>query len=192
MDLLKKFNLDKYRRMPEFGENYAESLFLYNTPDIFHTYRAFDLFTIATAAGLFSWNNTMEHEECLQWITSYNHRSARELEEELAQMPHKLVPVESGPIKTQAHLAYWCIRASAYLGLDRGRTTSWEPFENLFGLPSRSLSRATGPLDLEYNEKGIMIGKREEYTAEIDNFFASLENALNGGQPQPEEETDNL
>ena len=52
--------LNKYKRLPEFGLNYYESLFKNNTRGIFHTYRAFDLFTIAVSAGLFEWKCTLD------------------------------------------------------------------------------------------------------------------------------------
>ena len=48
------------------------------------------------------------------------------------EIPHKLIIPESSPIRTQPHLAYWCIRASTYLGLDKVSSTNWEPFEDLF------------------------------------------------------------
>lgn len=171
--------LNKYQRIPEFGQNYAESLFTHNTPGALHTYRAFDLFNIAIAAGLFAWQNTLDSEQHLQWLEA--HKPLKSVLQ-LAEMPYKLVITESGPIRTQQHLAYWCIRASTYLGLDRGSTTCWEPFEDLFQLPRRSLSRATGPLDLKRDTRGRITGKREEYTAEIDAFFDALETALNTEQ----------
>lgn len=168
--------LNKYKRLPESGLNYLESLYKNNTPGAFHTYRAFDLFIIAIDAGLFTWQNTLDSEQRLQWLEAHKPLKSTL---QLAEMPHKLVYTESGPIRTQQHLAYWCIRASTYLGLDRGSTTCWEPFEELFQQPSRSLSRATGPLDLKRDTRGRIIGKREEYTAEIDAFFDALETALN-------------
>ena len=81
---------------------------------------------------------------------------------------------ESSPIRTQPHLAYWCIRASTYLDLDRGGThnTRWEPFEDIFGMPSRMLSRAMSAPQMN----------KIEYTAEIDAFFEDLEKALNPEQ----------
>ena len=175
MDLLNS----KYKRMPTTGQDYGEVLFLKNTPAVFHTYRAYDLFNIAITAGLFEWENQLNTEQFLQWIDTRKPSESKQF----GEIPHKLVPTESGPIRTQAHLAYWCLRASTYLDLDNGGQTCWKPFEELFELPSRALSRATGQLELKYDEKGNLKDKREEFTAEIDDFFASLEMALNGEQP---------
>lgn len=173
--------LNKYKRMPATGLNYVESLFFRNTPNVFHTYRAYDLFTIAAAGGWFEWQCMYTTEQFLEWIKAKDFNQTT-LEQKLAEMPHRFVPTESGPLRTQTHLAYWCICASTYLGLDRGSTTSWEDFETLFQLPRRSLSKATGPLEIERDSSGRIIRKRAEYTAEIDDFFASLEKALNPEQ----------
>ena len=170
--------LNKYKRMPATGENYGEALFIHNTPAAFHTYRAFDLFNIAIAGGWFMWQCLLNDEQHQQWLEANKPLSILKL----AEIPYKLAMPESSPIRTQAHLAYWCICASTYLGLDRGSTTSWEDFETLFQLPRRSLSKATNPLEIERDTKGRIIGKREEYTAAIDEFFAALEKALNPEQ----------
>ena len=88
------------------------------------------------------------------------------------------MPTESGPIRTQQHLAYWCIWANYYLGLDRGdkHIIEWEPYEDLFQQPNRLLSKATKPLELDRNEDGRPMGAKK-YTAEIDAFFDALETA---------------
>lgn len=179
--------LNKYKRLPSYGLNYYESLFRNNTPGVFHTYRAYDLFTIAVSAGLFTWQNMLGSEEFEQWLATHKPKKALDF----ALIPQKLVITESGPIKTQQHLAYWCICASTYLGLDRGpkETTYWEPFEDLFQLPRRTLSRATAPLDLDRDSEGRPIRDSkgwpiasEEYTKEITAFFNALEKALNPEQ----------
>lgn len=74
-----------------------------------------------------------------------------------------------------ALLAWWCKLASTYLGLDRRSTTNWEPFEKALDLKRRSLSRATGPLDLQFDKEGNLIDWRRDYTAPIDAFFDALE-----------------
>ena len=79
------------------------------------------------------------------------------------------------PALDWALLAWWCMRASKYLGLDRKSTTCWKPFEEALGLPRRSLSRATGPLDIDRNEYKEIVSWRSDYTREIDVFFAALE-----------------
>ena len=85
-----------------------------------------------------------------------------------------LRPSPTGPLKTQTHLAFWCACASRFLGLDRGSTTNWRPFELLFGLAPKTLSRATNPLCLDRDTEGWPIG-RDEYTAATNAFFNSLE-----------------
>lgn len=169
--------LNKYKRLPENGLTFYETLFRNNTPGAFHTYRAFDLFTIAVSAGLFEWQRTLDSEQYGQWLEAHKPLKSPL---QLAEIPHKLVPTESGPIKAQQHLAYWCIRASTYLGLDKVSCTCWEPFEDLFQLPRKTLSRVTKPLELKRDTTtGRIISKRKEYTAEIDAFFDALETALN-------------
>lgn len=75
---------------------------------------------------------------------------------------------------TKAQLAYWCKRASTYLGLDKGRMqesnqprTCWPPFDQFFGTtPSAPLRAALHNIEESTAP--------EEYTAEIDAFFESL------------------
>lgn len=180
--------LNKYKRLPESGLNYVESLYKNNTPRVLHTYRAFNLFIIAVSAGLFEWKSALDSKQYGQWIEA--HKPLKSYLQ-LAEIPHRLLLCESGPIKTQQHLAYWCICASTYLGLDRGpkETTYWEPFEDLFQLPRRTMSRATAPLDLDRDSEGRPLRDskgwpiaREEYTKEITAFFNDLETALNPEQ----------
>ena len=139
--------------------NSESDLFVQYTPAAFHTQGAWALFMCAQSAALLNWKVDIENN-------AFFH----------------LWPTPTGPIKTKAHLAYWCIRASTYLGLDKVSSTNWEPFEDLFGLPHKTLCRTTGPLDLKRDTQGRIVKKREEYTAEIDDFFASLEKALNPEQ----------
>ena len=83
---------------------------------------------------------------------------------------------------SKAQLAYWCKKASTYLGLDKGSArleaeidaprTNWEPFEdalNPCGAPLRSTLHniafvATNPS-----------GSRERMIKPIDDFFRELE-----------------
>lgn len=135
--------------------NSESDLFANHTPAAFHTQGAWALFMCAQSAALFSWKLDIENK-----ISNFH--------------PW---PNPAGPIKTKAHLAYWCIRASSFLGLDRGpkHTTFWKPFEELLGQPRKALSRATGPLDLERDNEGRITHKNEAYTKEIDAFFDNLE-----------------
>ena len=80
---------------------------------------------------------------------------------------------------TLAQLAYWSMKASTYLGLDRGSTHSQKPFEKVFALPPKALTRARGPLQLEYNQEGQITSKNEKLCGPIDAFFAELETGLN-------------
>lgn len=82
-------------------------------------------------------------------------------------------PAKTGRF-TAAQLAYWCERACEYLGLQRGKTTSWKPFESLLGLSHGYLSGATGRLGRNYAPGGPKY-KQERLTAPIDDFFAALE-----------------
>lgn len=85
---------------------------------------------------------------------------------------------------TQPQLAYWCICASTYLGLDRGptETTYWQPFEKALNEKPRALGRATARLELDRDPEtkrpirdnnGWPIA-REEYSKEIVAFFNDL------------------
>jgi hypothetical protein len=76
---------------------------------------------------------------------------------------------------TKAQLAYWCKKASTYLGLDKGRMqqtdkrrTGWAPFEALFGYGPRRPLRST----LHNIEESTA---PEDYTGEIDAFFEALD-----------------
>lgn len=145
--------------------NPETDFFYYNTPAEIHTWRAYDLFCAAEKEGLFSWicTNQAAVDFCLE------------------DPCFSLRPNPAGPIKSLARLAYWCMRASYYLGLDRGKqhSTYWKPFEDLFGKKRRSLSRATWLLDLSTDERKRPISLNTEYTAEIDAFFDRLEADLN-------------
>ena len=96
---------------------------------------------------------------------------------------------------TKAQLAYWCKRASTFLGLDRGGTTSWKPFEDYFNYPEFCWkNRAGQPIETiaptplkaslwclkdqpaysvkrETNSEGY----RLDQVAQIDDFFSELD-----------------
>lgn len=104
----------------------------------------------------------------------------------------KFVPGEG---ITKAQLAYWCKRASTFLGLDRGGTTSWKPFERCFndsGLcwdnNTGQLNKTKAPTPLKaslwclkdqpaYSEKRETNseGYRLDQVAQIDDFFSELD-----------------
>ena len=140
--------------LPLMPGNSESGLFASRSPETFHTLGAWALFMCAQSAALLRWKLDTDND-----ISIFH-----------------LAPNPAGPIKTKAHLAYWCIRASTFLGLDRGpkRTTFWKPFEELFGQPRKALSRATGPLDLQRDNEGRITQKNEAYTKEIDAFFDNL------------------
>lgn len=81
---------------------------------------------------------------------------------------------------TKAQLAYWCKKASTYLGIDRGGTTNWRPFEAVFGNPtSNPAGKASTPLkatfkNIEYTAQ-LADKAKKEYLAPIDQFFNTLE-----------------
>lgn len=147
--------------------NPETDFFYYSTPAAFHTWRAYTLFQAAERAGL------------LQWAIL--NQAAVDLANE--DPDFALRPVPTGPVRTQTRLAFWCACASNYLGLDRGSTTYWRPFEELFGLAPKTLSRATGPLCLDRDREGWPTGL-EAYTAEIDPFFADLDSEASGADSQ--------
>ena len=75
---------------------------------------------------------------------------------------------------TWSMLAYWCQRASSYLGLDRNSTTYWKPFEDLLGLKEKTLSRASGRLYLPQFGDGPR--EKDPRIAEpVDAFFDALD-----------------
>ena len=135
----------------------------YYAPDLFCTWRAFALFQAAERAGLF------------QWITT----NQPAVDFDNAEPNFVLRPNPAGPVRTQTRLAFWCACASTYLGLDRGSTTNWKPFEDFFGLAAKTLSRATGPLCLDRDREGWPTGL-ETYTTEINAFFAGLDGSTAG------------
>lgn len=80
----------------------------------------------------------------------------------------------AAPLAQKARLAYWCVRASTYLGLDKGRMqkndkprTHWKPFEKAFGVSGTPLRLCLHLIDES--------PAPEDYTALIDQFFAALE-----------------
>ena len=135
-------------------------LFAKYTPETFHTQGAWALFNCAIVSCFLEWG--------IKDLGEGNYRFG-------------LRPSSTGPLKTQTHLAFWCACASTFLGMDRGPTkntttknTYWKPFEELFGLPRKTLSRAAGPLDLYHDKSGWPNG-REEYAAATNAFFNSLD-----------------
>ena len=151
--------------------NPETDFFYYNAPEELQTWRAFRLFEAAERAGLLSWIATNQAE--LDFDAT-------------AEPIFALRPEPAGPIKTLAHLAFWCACASHYLGLDRGgtQTTFWKPFEELFGQRPKSFSRATGPLDLDRDSEGRPIRDsngwplaREQYARATTDFFNALVSA---------------
>lgn len=131
-----------------------KQIFIRYTPEAFHTQGAWALLMCAQVSNLLEWG-VKDQGEGHYWFG--------------------LRPSPTGPLKTQTHLAFWCACASKFLGLNRGSTTYWRPFELLFGLPYKTLSRATGPLCLDLDAEGWPIG-REEYTAATIAFFNNLDN----------------
>ena len=84
---------------------------------------------------------------------------------------------------TKAQLAYWCEKASTYLGLDRKGDTSWIPFEKVFGTPgwrdpsSGETTKGSNPLKAAlHNLEEGRLGP-EAYTKPIDDFFNTLNNS---------------
>ena len=99
---------------------------------------------------------------------------------------------EKGENMTKAQLAYWCKRASTWLGLDRGSTTNWRPFEKAFGDPAWTdpltgeKHKGSNPLkaalhDIDYTTQA-QDAARTEYTQPIDIFFEILDNNKNTQQ----------
>lgn len=145
--------------------NPETDFFYYHTPEEFHNLRAFRLFEAAERAGLLCWAVT--------------NQAAVDFGED---PEFALLPDPSGPLKTQTHLAYWSAKASFYLGLDRGTTTNWKPFEELFGKDSKTFSRAAGPLDLDRLPDTNEPTSNSNYATAVNDFFSNLENAQNDEQ----------
>lgn len=86
---------------------------------------------------------------------------------------------------TKGQLAYWCKKASSYLGLDRGLETCWAPFERVFGtLPGRDLIsgepiKGSNPLRFTLHNLKESAGEDGAYRASIDDFFETLNNIKN-------------
>lgn len=86
---------------------------------------------------------------------------------------------------TKAQLAYWCKKASSYLGIDRGSLTNRKAFEKVFGRPARidpltgERLKASNPLKANshdiYNQVLSDKNSVERYEAPIDELFAALE-----------------
>ena len=150
----------------------------YNAPATFHTWRAFSLFDAAERAGL------------LRWETA--NQAAVDLAD--AEPVFVLRRNPAGPLQNNTYLAYWCACASTFLGLDRGptETTNWKPFEDLFGLAAKTLSRAAGPLDLDRDSEGRPIRDsngwplaREQYAKDTTAFFNAFVSAASADTQPP-------
>lgn len=137
--------------------NPETDFFYYNTPAAFHTWRALELIEAAERAGLLAWTTT--------------NAAAVEFLNEAPEIT--LRPAPAGPIKTRAQLAYWCKLASTYLGIDRGATTNWKPFEAMFGKGLKGTLH-----DIDYTAQDPE-SARQEYTRPIDVFFATLNTSTN-------------
>lgn len=120
------------------------------TPAILHTAQARELFGAAISAGILR----------EVWASDGNGLIA-------------YVGLDRGPGMTRAQLAYWCKLASSYLGIDRGGTTNWKPFETLFGKGLKGTLH-----DIGYTAQAAD-GARQEYTRPIDKFFATLNTSTN-------------
>lgn len=120
-------------------------------PRILHTAQARRLFGAALQAGILR----------EVWATDEHGR------------PAAYVGLDRADTITRAQLAYWCKRASTYLGLDRGNTTNWKPFEALFGPGLKNTLH-----DIGYTAQAPD-GARQEYTRPIDEFFATLDTPTN-------------
>jgi len=132
--------------------------FYYNMPAAFRTGKALELFTAAERAGLLCWTITNQAE----------------MDFDAGAEPNfELRPAPTGPIKTRAQLAYWCKRACLYLGIERGGTTNWKPFEALFGA---GLKRTLHDL---YTNGLVGDGIRLELVKPINDFFATLNTSTN-------------
>ena len=95
-----------------------------------------------------------------------------------------LRPVPGGMLRSLPRLAYWCMKASTYLGLDEGRKTvhgadadgmvrqtRWSPFEQLFRIKKGTLRRAVQKCDFsKLDPHGA-----KDFTKEINDFFDWLE-----------------
>lgn len=121
-------------------------------PRILHTAQARQLFGAALRAGILR----------EMWATDEEGLTA-------------FVGLAQGEGLNRAQLAYWCKLASTYLGIDRGATTNWKPFEALFGKGLKGTLH-----DIGYTAQAPD-GARLEYTRPIDQFFATLDTSTNEG-----------
>ena len=83
---------------------------------------------------------------------------------------------------TQGQLAYWCKRASTYLGLDKATSTNWKPFEKVFGTPANELwgTKASLPLRIKYLDlEKVKWEGTDQYKAIIEEFFETLNASTN-------------
>ena len=151
----------KHQYTPIEPGNPETDFFYYNTPDAFHTRRAFELISAAEAAGFLSWICT--------------NQAAVDFAD--AEPDFSLRRAPAGPLKTRAQLAYWCKKACSYLGLNRGSTTWWEPFEDLFGKGLKGTLH-----DMYYNQV-VADGIRQEYATPVDAFFETLNTSTGEDTP---------
>jgi len=143
--------------------------FYYNMPATFRTRKALELFTAAERAGLLCWAATNQST-----IDNWHLLEESGLDAGPEPEPDfRIQPAQAGPIKIRAQLAYWCKLASSYLGIDRGATTNWKPFEILFGKGLKGTLH-----DIRYTAQDPD-DARQEYTRPIDEFFATLNTSTN-------------
>lgn len=128
-------------------------------PRILHTAQARQLFGAAIRAGILR----------EVWATDEHGQ------------PAAYVGLDRADTITRAQLAYWCKLASTYLGIDRGATTNWKPFEALFGQGLKGTLH-----DIGYTVQAPD-GARQEYTRPIEDFFATLDTSTNEQAPTNEQ-----
>ena len=78
---------------------------------------------------------------------------------------------------TKGQLAYWCVKACQYLGLNRGSFCNWKPFDEAFGFQDKPLRNALHSIGY-YAQDPFEL--REDLTDPIDKFFKALD-----GEPAP-------
>lgn len=126
--------------------------FVRDLPPELLLYKAQDLFLAAMEYGFFYWDS-----------------------EDTAE------PWKPLPGITRGQIAYWCKKASTYLGLDKRQSTNWALFERVFGHPegidpmTGKKRKASHPLRYANNNIKQAVFK-EELMAPIDDFFNNLNN----------------
>lgn len=97
----------------------------------------------------------------------------------LAWSPSRTSIVKGPALKNRAQLAYFCVKASTYLGLDRGATTSWESFDLLFTELETPLIKSLYSIGYSQTERlaGKLAMKPQPGIRLIEEFFEEM-NAL--------------